>query len=274
MVKKITFFVVSILLGFYCKGQTAVVFGRVMDATTNSVIDAATIVEENQNVSTESDDNGNYNLKVTTGKKLSLKIIRLGYEDISYEIEPLSENTKRYLNVFLSPKLSDLNVTVTAARIDDGGMVREEVTEFKILPTASGNFESVLPSIALGLNAGNGGELSSQYNVRGGNYDENLVYINDFEIFRPQLIRAGQQEGLSFPNIDLIKDISFSSGGYDASYGNKMSSVLDIRYKRPGVSKASIWKAVNVLVLMPTISSDTSLVLGIKQMLTCLVHKM
>ena len=96
----------------------------------------------------------------------------------------------------------------------------------KFLPSASGNIESLLPHIALGTSSGTGGELSSQYNVRGGNYDENLLYINDFEIYRPQLIRSGQQEGLSFPNIDLIKDLQFSSGGFGAKFGDKMSSVL------------------------------------------------
>jgi CarboxypepD_reg-like domain/TonB-dependent Receptor Plug Domain len=220
--------------------QNTVVFGRILDASTNEGVEAALIIIESEKISAESDQFGNYSINVKAGKPLIIKFSRLGYDDVTYNVDGIKENGKRYLNVFLSPTTSDLGVTVTAARIDDGGMVREQVSEFKILPTASGNFESILPSIALGLNAGSGGELSAQYNVRGGNYDENLVYINDFEIFRPQLIRAGQQEGLSFPNIDLIKDISFSSGGYDARYGNKMSSVLDIRYKRPDVSKASI----------------------------------
>ncbi len=76
--------------------------------------------------------------------------------------------------------------------------------------------------------------------MRGGNYDENLVYVNDFEIYRPQLIRAGQQEGLTFPNIDLIRDLSFSSGGFEAKYGDKLSSVLDVRYKRPDSLRASV----------------------------------
>ena len=82
-----------------------------------------------------------------------------------------------------------------------------------------------------------------------GNYDENMVYVNDFEIFRPQLIRAGQQEGLSFANIDLIRDITFSSGGYEARYGNKMSSVLDIHYKRPEETKSSV--SASLLGLLP-----------------------
>ena len=90
-----------------------------------------------------------------------------------------------------------------------------------------------MPSIALGTSAGSGGELSSQYNVRGGNYDENMVYVNDFEVYRPQLIQNSEQEGLSFPNSDLMRSLSFSSGGFEPRYGDKMSSVLDIQYKRP-----------------------------------------
>lgn len=80
-------------------------------------------------------------------------------------------------------------------------------------------------------------ELSSGYSVRGGNYDENLVYVNDIEVMRPFLVRAGQQEGLSFPNPDMVERIQFSAGGFDARYGDKLSSVLDIQYKRPKSSR-------------------------------------
>jgi hypothetical protein len=100
--------------------------------------------------------------------------------------------------------------------------------------------ESILPHIALGASSGTGGELTSQYNVRGGNYDENLVYVNDFEIYRPLLVRSGNQEGLSLPNLDLIRDLSFSSGGFEAKYGDKMSSVLDVRYKLPDSLRGSL----------------------------------
>ena len=129
---------------------------------------------------------------------------------------------------------------VRESKIEEAGMIKEDVSQLKLIPTTSGNFESLLPHIALGTSGGTGGELSSQYNVRGGNYDENLVYVNDFLIYRPQLIRAGQQEGLTFPNIDLIRDLSFSSGGFEAKYGDKMSSVLDIKYKRPDSVRASL----------------------------------
>lgn len=122
---------------------------------------------------------------------------------------------------------------------EDAGTIREKGSSFEFLPTASGQFENILPSIGLGVRASAGGELSSQYSVRGGSYDENLVYVNDFEIFRPQLIRNGQQEGLSFPNPDLIRELSFSSGGFEARYGDKQSSVLDIKYKIPDSLKYS-----------------------------------
>ena len=80
---------------------------------------------------------------------------------------------------------------------------------------------------------GSTNELTSQYSVRGGNYDENLVYVNDFEIYRPFLVRSGQQEGLSFVNTDLTQGVNFSIGGFQSKYGDKMSSVLDVTYKKP-----------------------------------------
>jgi hypothetical protein len=219
--------------------QQATVFGIIRDIDNNEGIDYVTVFMEGSQIVAESDLSGQYSIKIPAGIKCKIHFTRIGYSDFIMETGPLPEGTKRNINVKMVAKALDLEITVRAGRIEDVGNVREEVTELKQLPTASGNFESVLPSIALGVSAGSGGELSSQYNVRGGNYDENLVYVNDFEIFRPQLIRGGQQEGLSFPNIDLIRDLEFSSGGFEAKYGDKMASVLDIRYKRPEEFRAS-----------------------------------
>src|SRR5690625_6997324 len=124
------------------------------------------------------------------------------------------------------PVVSDLEVVIEMSFSDATGMVVDNMSEVLLLPSVAGNLEQILPHLALGVSSGTGGELSSQYNVRGGNYDENLVYVNDFQIYRPQLIRSGQQEGLSFPNMDLIRDINFSSGGFSARYGDKMSSEI------------------------------------------------
>ena len=199
--------------------QDVIVFGVVTSIVTNKPIDFATVYIKNTSNATETDSLGQYRLKIKEGEAATIVVTRIGFQEVEYRIPEMKAGSKRYLNIRLAESISDLEIIVSASKILDGGMVREEVTEFKLLPNASGNFESVLPHIALGVSSGQGGELSSQYNVRGGNYDENLIYINDFEIFKPQLIRAGQQEGLSFPNIDLIRDLSFSSGGYQSKYG-------------------------------------------------------
>jgi len=227
-------------MSLFVKAQSSVVFGIVRDIDSNLGIDFVTIFVEGTAIATESDHNGQYKITVEENKRIILKFSRLGYTDISVRVEPMVVGQKRNINVKMVAKSSDLDIIVRAGKIEDVGIVREDVTELKILPTASGNFESVLPHIALGVSAGSGGELTSQYNVRGGNYDENLIYVNDFEIFRPQLIRSGQQEGLSFPNIDMIRDLEFSSGGFESKYGDKMSSVLDIRYKRPEDFRGSV----------------------------------
>lgn len=238
--KRIYFFFLLGLLSVSVYGQKAIVFGKITDLESGKPVEFATIYIENSNIATESDTKGNYRLEIEPDVVQRLIVSRLGYTTASTAIRPMNPDGKRYINIKLSPQESDLEIVVRESRIEDVGMVKEEVSELKLLPSVSGNLESVLPSIALGVSAGSGGELSSQYNVRGGNYDENLVYVNDFEIFRPQLIRAGQQEGLSFPNIDLIRDLSFSSGGFQSKYGDKLSSVLDIKYKRPEEQKGSI----------------------------------
>lgn len=239
---KVSFF---LLVAFLCSvssafGQSPVVFGRVIDIKTSQPVDFVTVYIKGTSIATESDANGEYRIEIPADKPSSLIFSRIGYVDGTVNLPSMLSGGKRFVNVKLAPKSSDLEVIVRESRIEDIGMVREEVSDLMKLPSVSGNLESVLPSIALGTSGGTGGELSSQYNVRGGNYDENLVYVNDFEIFRPQLIRTGQQEGLSFPNIDLVRDLSFSSGGFEPKYGDKLSSVLDIKYKRPEEFKASI----------------------------------
>lgn len=231
------FFAFTGLAGF---SQVATIFGVVRDARNGRPIDFVTVFVKGTTMATETDSDGNYSLKVPAGEQIEIVFRRIGYQETSAKIDALPSMGNRYINIKLTPKSSELDITIRGSRIEDGGMVREQVTEFKMLPNVSGNLESILPHIALGVSSGTGGELSSQYNVRGGNFDENLIYVNDFEIFRPQLLRASQQEGLSFPNIDLIRDIAFSSGGFESKYGDKMASVMDVRYKRPEETGASI----------------------------------
>jgi len=178
-------------------GKTSTLAGQVTDLETGAPIELATIyIKENTNYSTEASLNGNFTLKVPHNKRFTLIISRTGYKEGSIIINPMRTGETRKLNVKLANQTSTLEVIVTASKLEEAGLIKEDVEELKYIPSTTMNLENVLPHIALGVSTGTGGELSSQYNVRGGNYDENLVYVNDFEIYRPQLIRSGQQEGL------------------------------------------------------------------------------
>ena len=233
-------FTLLLFASYQTLSAQAVVAGKVTDSETRAPLEIVTIYRQGTADVAESDVNGKYRLEIPSGQEVELVFTLVGYGEVRRTVGPLPKGDAKRVNVQLVNENVSTGVTVNESRIEDAGMIREDVTELKTLPTTTGNLESVLPNIALGASSGTGGELSSQYNVRGGNYDENLVYVNDFEIYRPQLIRAGQQEGLTFPNIDLIQSLSFSSGGFEAKYGDKLSSVLDIKYKRPEAFKASV----------------------------------
>jgi hypothetical protein len=224
----------------WAQQQTAVLFGKITDISHSQPVELATVYVEELKTFVESNEEGFYLIKVPADQTLSISFSRIGYQEAKAKIKGIAAGTRRRVNVQMVPISSGMEVIVTESRIEDVGMVEEDVTSLKLLPTTTGNLESVLPQIALGTSSGTGGELSSQYNVRGGNYDENLVYVNDFQIYRPQLIRTGQQEGLTFPNIDLTRNLTFSSGGFEARYGDRLSSVLDVRYKRPDSTRASV----------------------------------
>ncbi len=235
----------NILLGlsfFACNlfGQrTITIHGTLLDLQNNEPIELVSVYANEFSIETTTSPEGKYELIIPSGKATTIQFRRTGYKPSDYHLPVLSEGTRYELNISLAPVESNLEVIITAQRVEDAGMVREKVDALKLLPSTTGNLESILPHIALGTSSGTGGELTSQYNVRGGNYDENLVYVNDFEIYRPLLVRTGNQEGLSLPNIDLIRDLSFSSGSFEAKYGDKMSSVLDVRYKLPDSLRAS-----------------------------------
>lgn len=238
----LTFFLVSI--SFWAMSQNATIYGQVTDDNGEGLIGASIYIENAETSGTISDDNGRYEIKIPANKKVKIIFTYTGYETLIIVSDKLAEGERRKMDTRLNSKDQEIanGATVTGERIvEEGGMIREGAENLRLIPNSTGSVESMLPGIGLGVTAGQGGgSLSSQYSVRGGNYDENLVYVNDFEIYRPQLIRAGQQEGLTFPNMDLIRDLSFSSGGFDPRYGDKLSSVLDIRYKRPTDTEGSV----------------------------------
>ncbi len=220
--------------------QKSTIIGRVTSATDGQPIELVTIYIEGTNHVTESNENGVYRIDIPPDSTVTLVFTRIGFEELKTLVGPLKKGKRARMDVEMNAQGAEIEIEVKGRQVEEAAIIKQNVEELKLLPTTTGNFESVLPHIALGASSGSGGELTSQYNVRGGNYDENLVYVNDFEIYRPQLIRNGQQEGLTFANIDMIRDIKFSSGGFEAKYGDKLSSVLDISYKRPDSSKYSL----------------------------------
>ena len=203
--------------------------GRVIDDEQNPVLFAVVRIE-GQAAGTTTDLQGRYKLEFNTADTVVVSFSMLGYE------------TKK--RTLIKPRGDlRLNVTLQTQRIDMGEVTVKEVRRqmnttqhlnaenLKRLPSTTGNAVEELVATQAGVSTHN--ELSSQYNVRGGSFDENSVYINGVEVYRPLLISSGQQEGLSVINSDMVENINFSAGGFEAKYGDKMSSVLDITYKKP-----------------------------------------
>ena len=179
---------------------------------------------------TMTDKAGKFQLEVPAGHSFTMVISCVGFRTKQFAIRVQAGET-RERNVSLSTDVRALNeVSVSARQERASTFQRIDVEDLTYMPTTTGKVEAIIKSQA-GVSSNN--ELSSTYSVRGGNFDENLVYVNDVEIYRPFLVRSGQQEGLSFVNSDLVSSVKFSAGGYDARYGDKMSSALDITYKRP-----------------------------------------
>jgi hypothetical protein len=179
---------------------------------------------------TVTDKNGNYSLRIPYQKEITLKFSHISYRIFYYKTTAKSRNTTRYSPV-LSLKTEKLDeVIIKDRRKEASGITSIDVAKAKNIIGANAGIENILMTLP-GVN--NNNELSTQYNVRGGNFDENLVYVNGIEVYRPFLVRSGQQEGLSFINPNMVQNINFSAGGFQAKYGDKLSSVLDITYRKP-----------------------------------------
>lgn len=214
------------------QAQQAIVSGIISDSTGNA-LPYANISVLQINKGTVSNSEGRYQLNLPPGIH-ELVFSLMGFRT-EKRVIALVSSEKRELNISLKAEIKNLEeVSVIERNLD---ISRISVKEFELLPNPSGSLESLIKTMP-GVSSSN--ELSSQYSVRGGNFDENLVYVNDVEIIRPFLIRSGQQEGLSFINPDLVGSIKFSAGGFEARYGDKMSSVLDVSYRIPQKTSAGI----------------------------------
>lgn len=182
---------------------------------------------------------GSYSIEIPANTKVELVYSFVGYMSFTKDYL-LSPNQRVFVldTMVIDFKMLDL-FTVEGSDLSQSGLTRIESRDISIMPSVSGGIESMIKSAGLGVSSNN--ELSSQYNVRGGNFDENLIYVNDIEIYRPFLIRSGQQEGLSFVNSDMVESIRFSAGGFEPKFGDKLSSVLDITYKKPKRNGGTAW---------------------------------
>lgn len=228
MKTKPTFFAILFLfLGFSLTAQTARIKGVILDENNKPIEDVE--VSQGKNA-TNSDETGFYILTVPANKKITVVFSHVANKSSSVDIE-LKPNEDYEFNPVLSQKVEQIGaVIIVDNRKRVEGIINLEPATIRKTPGANAGVENLLKTLP-GVN--NNSDLSSGYNVRGGNFDENLVYVNEIEIYRPFLIRSGQQEGLSFTNTDMVQNVDFSAGGFQAKYGDKLSSVLDITYRRP-----------------------------------------
>ncbi len=209
--------------------QTATITGVVLDGNSAPI---ANVNITAQNSGTYSDGVGFYSLQVIADEEVSITFSHLAYKKVVLEKLFLSTNETFVFNPMMRTDITQIDgVVVTSSgekKVEGISTISPQV--LKNIPGANAGIEHILKLLP-GVNSNN--ELSTQYTVRGGNYDENLIYLNEVEVYRPFLIRSGQEEGLSFLNSNMVQKVEFSSGGFQAKYGDKLSSVLDITYKNP-----------------------------------------
>ena len=210
------------------KAQSFTLSGKVSDEN-GDAIELATISCLEQGAVTMANLKGEYSLKLHSADSVVIKFSMVGYQTRTRVLRRPKGNQK--MLVTLHPMKALDEVVVTERRRQTSSTEQLDTKDLKQTPSTTGNAVEELVQQQAGVSTHN--ELSSQYNVRGGSFDENSVYINNVEVYRPLLIRSGEQEGLSVINSDMVEKIGFSSGGFDAKYGDKMSSALDIQYRKP-----------------------------------------
>lgn len=229
-IRQISLTAAIILLSLLCYSQKkpAFVSGKVIDENENPLPNVSiTILGKQTGISTN--DSGYFRIKVQAEKAFAIIFSYTGRQTEQKNFL-LNENEEETVTIRLERSSNTLQEVIVTDQKDrtEVGLIRPNPKTILNLPSAVTGVESLIKVFV-----GSNNELTSQYSVRGGSYDENLIYVNDFEVFRPYLVRNGQQEGLSFINPELVRNINFYNGGFQAKYGDKMSSVLDIQYKKP-----------------------------------------
>ena len=228
-IKTIIFQIICLLVTVTASAQTFTLHGRVTDEN-NDPIEFASVSCLKQGKMTMTSLKGEYSMQLHSADSVVIKFSMIGYKAKTRVLR--RPRGKQTLQIVLHSDENQLGeVTVTGKKIETGQMEDISKDHLKSLPSASGNAVEELIQSQAGVSTHS--ELSSQYNVRGGSFDENSVYIDNVEIYRPFLVRSGQQEGISVINPDMVEKISFSTGGYEARYGDKMSSAVNIKYRKP-----------------------------------------
>lgn len=228
--------VISFTTAFPALAANVKISGKVVDAE-DKPVEFATVRLANSAIGTNTDLKGFYSLSVAAKDTVEMIYSCIGFKTVHHKlINPKGDLT---LNIRLYPTDTDLReLEVIGYRQNSNGMQTFDTEAFKLSPDVSGGSVEAMITTMPGVNSSN--EMSSQYSVRGGTFDENSVYINGVELYRPQLVRNGQQEGLSVINPDMVGNLKFSSGGFPARYGDKMSSALDITYRDPEAFEGAV----------------------------------
>ncbi|MDR0368673.1 MAG: TonB-dependent receptor [Bacteroidales bacterium] len=239
---KIILFCSTVLLLLFCQTANAQnqarIYGKVLSDTSEFPVEGANIVVlEDLSIGTSTNEYGRYNLLIPHNREITIEVSCIGYSTQTYTVN-VGLGKGKLLNIMLK----QASITLPSFDVNERysyseGMEKISPKNITRFPGLNSSIEQMVKSAMFGAS---GTEMSSQYKVRGGSYDENLIYLNGIEIYRPFLIRSGQQEGLSFINPDLVSGVRFSSGGFEPCYGDKMSSVLDVHYRKPTMFGASI----------------------------------
>jgi hypothetical protein len=215
---------------------TAFVTGVVRDEG-GAVLQGVSIIILGRQTGAVSSDSGTFKIKCPVNRAFALLFSHAGYvtQKKNFLLKANEEERTEIVLISESSSLAPVTITREQDRLEAGRISLDPRNSVN-LPSPTGGVESMIKVFV-----GSNNELTSQYSVRGGNYDENLVYVNDFEVFRPYLVRSGQQEALSFINPELARNVVFYNGGFQAKYGDKMSSVLDVQYRKPQTFSGSAY---------------------------------
>ena len=218
------FFLFPTLL--WCQ-KSSIIKGFVKDSDNNSIENVSV---KFGSTGTTTNSSGFYQIRIPLDTNISLEFSHVGFKSLTKDFFTKKRNIIRFSPVLILENEILEEVVIKNEIKDAQGITTFKAKDIERIPGANSGIETLLMTMP---GVSNNNELSTQYNVRGGNFDENLVYVNGIEIYRPFLVRSGQQEGLSFVNSTMVQNINFSAGGFQAKYGDKLSSVLDITYRKP-----------------------------------------